>query len=159
LQNTGPGIVQSKADKTFKQGDFKVAYFLFFVSTDVCNPEDCRVEVWEKYRAEDLDAQGNWQVNRKNTVNAFQRIAAMPPWSTRALMAKRNSPVGQYTHTLLLADMPTVVSRFVFPKAISRQSIKQEFRVFDKASGAKVATLTNDINIGFTPAGNLWASP
>jgi RHS repeat-associated protein len=159
LKKTGPGIVESKANNRYKRRAFKVAYFLFFVSVDVCNPEDCRVEVWEKYRAESLGRKGRWQVEQRHTVRAFRKVTSMPPWNKRALMAKRRSPVSGHTHKLLLADMPTVVSRFIFPRVVSRQSIEQEFRIFDKPSGARVATLTNSIKIGFTSKGALWDSP
>jgi hypothetical protein len=148
-----------------------LAVFLFFVDFEICNPQECKLEIQET-RKLDMSIGGN--AFQPAPARILQRVPAppppiSPPWpigrtvARGIIMSKRKTPIEDCTHTLIVADMPGWESILIpvppMPSSlVFGLSVTQRLIVTDVKTAYKFET-SHDVTIGFTTGGGETASP
>ena len=153
FQSSGPVAIYNpefvEPPTTLKAKTAGLALFLFFVDFEVCNPDDCSVELYETRKEQRWDAQTSAWIEQ--SPDAKERLAGSgPPWSETMRISERNHPLGQCTHTIVIADMPGANSILKpafdggLEPLIRRISANQRIVVKDKTTQASVAQVSHN---------------
>ena len=161
-----PEFLEREVDPPEKMaaGTMGLALYLFFVDFEVCNPDDCVLELYETRHQQRWDpAKKSWKELEPNAEE--KPIDSPPPWGGPLRLSKRAHDLGGCTHTIIVADMPGISSRLKpswggrLPPEIFTISARQRIVVKDKASGDKASEVIHEFRVGFDASGRLVASP
>jgi len=142
------------------QGAAGLSLFLFYVSFDVSNPDDCELELFET-RNDIL-----WTGGKKTENPEAERlIAEAPKWGGNINIAQKlSSGMGTGTHTILVADMPGIDSQLktlggFAPPRYRHVSTNQRIVIKSKAGNEEVGETAHDFKIGYDSNGNFISTP